>query len=1305
MEEEEVNVEDFWKEYYNIPLSTLLFKCSGIIPLFVCQHQGDGKHREIIYRCKTCGIDDTSCICSTCFSKGNHEGHDAYAYATAGTFTCDCGNERAWKRSGFCSEHGNQFKGNVVEQIPLEFKGIEIVLEKMINEIAIQSQKEMNSKVQKILIVINALTSCNLFFLLFADICNKNIPNFIHSSIKEKLNKKSISYFEYFFELCFTRGVGCENLKEFLTKYMTELHLFKFSPEIIYQLSIDSISGSFNNEKLVQDLTFHFTNSKDDYIKYYFKSNRLEHTLDLMCTLFTKIFCGKKILYEQEYCNSLKTTNLLSDNFNNFLFWFIVEHPKMPVVDFTDIIYNKFIQALSLCSNSLPILIKEGTHVEYDNYYFDSTSYVTENSIEIIEAIVDTASINSLFSHFPLIHSQVMKSVRKYLVNVPIINVEDEQIHLRLCGKNQPVSPLSPLLNFYCEVLLHLNKNNKKPEISNEDALLLIEHVILSQVFKEQYINGDWVRNGGEAEQQFYYYVSPYYFQPILLDLTLVQLLLSYVSPKQFFLTSFVMFNLLGINLSGIDLTKKYHLSDLQIESPYQVTGFIRSLIEISREQTITSNLSDSEIFQQMILHFTAAGISAPSLIVQQTPYDSLPLERNYDVVCEKKGIIKKKLLSQINPVYPLFGQIHRESLIKQTIFNNKSIKSNRFEFGFKDELVFDGIKQLLKSIWVYKFFVQLIQKLNTKNKNCICDSIELGMLFIHDGYHFHLFESNEFLKNEEFKEVVKAIGYFIGIHRNELPGSKEFVNEIKSYLLEGFSSVPEHAILQNDIEVKEKPKMKKQEMKKKILLLMKKKQELYHKSIEKITENKNDECVICQMDEQNPMGRLIFLSGNGGVEIQRANEGGKTFAPLNVTTCSHHVHLKCFEEMRNERSTCPVCVNNYSHFMPLSRSIIQNGKTKEFIKESFKSILEIEIEDGNSFDAITWCIHSTISSIELALRSGISMNEEDKDLIYSMFLAIQILSEEYESNKKFIIDKIDLVDPFFAYITLKAFKEPTEIVHKSQVRGALAVIASKEPKLLKGRILEKFSKKKLECVECSEFDNINTLQEAINKLCETYQTSINLLNKCINEKEEKINFLQYINEASNIYALTIPSISHPFEFKHLPKTILKLVNKYSIEKCCNCHETDGDVLTKKICLNCGCLVCNNCFTEHRIICTNGFGIYLDVSHGAVCLSEDDIEKGIVVYENKYGDNFTATTIQQSEFLLQNDKYQQFKNAFLRGSILQSSLFIEFSETNLEPIFANQLGEILSEEEPQILQTQNVDETEANNNENPNSSN
>lgn len=63
-----------------------------------CAEVWNGHH--VAYRCLTCGISPSSCICVACFNAGEHEGHDYFIYRSDYGGCCDCGRimfVRGWE--------------------------------------------------------------------------------------------------------------------------------------------------------------------------------------------------------------------------------------------------------------------------------------------------------------------------------------------------------------------------------------------------------------------------------------------------------------------------------------------------------------------------------------------------------------------------------------------------------------------------------------------------------------------------------------------------------------------------------------------------------------------------------------------------------------------------------------------------------------------------------------------------------------------------------------------------------------------------------------------------------------------------------------------------------------------------------------------------------------------------------------------------------------------------------------------------------------------------------------------------------
>lgn len=82
------------------------------------------KQGEASYSCKTCGVDDTCCLCAKCFDATDHTGHMVRISISPGNSgCCDCGDPEAWKTPMFCTIHSRweheQSKGKGKEVVGL----------------------------------------------------------------------------------------------------------------------------------------------------------------------------------------------------------------------------------------------------------------------------------------------------------------------------------------------------------------------------------------------------------------------------------------------------------------------------------------------------------------------------------------------------------------------------------------------------------------------------------------------------------------------------------------------------------------------------------------------------------------------------------------------------------------------------------------------------------------------------------------------------------------------------------------------------------------------------------------------------------------------------------------------------------------------------------------------------------------------------------------------------------------------------------------------------------------------------------
>ena len=87
-----------------------------------CGAVWNGQH--VAYRCTTCGVSPSSCMCVDCFNAGDHEGHDFFVYRSDYGGCCDCGDPSTWQPSGFCKKHRGFRDGDPSCRLPERIRTI-----------------------------------------------------------------------------------------------------------------------------------------------------------------------------------------------------------------------------------------------------------------------------------------------------------------------------------------------------------------------------------------------------------------------------------------------------------------------------------------------------------------------------------------------------------------------------------------------------------------------------------------------------------------------------------------------------------------------------------------------------------------------------------------------------------------------------------------------------------------------------------------------------------------------------------------------------------------------------------------------------------------------------------------------------------------------------------------------------------------------------------------------------------------------------------------------------------------------------
>ncbi|KAL3656365.1 hypothetical protein V7S43_018739 [Phytophthora oleae] len=92
----------------------------GSVKRLKCEEVWHGDH--MAYRCRTCGLSDSSCMCLACFDPEEHEGHDYRVYRCSSGGCCDCGDPLAWKPEGFCKKHSAKKENSQREEMQDKMK-------------------------------------------------------------------------------------------------------------------------------------------------------------------------------------------------------------------------------------------------------------------------------------------------------------------------------------------------------------------------------------------------------------------------------------------------------------------------------------------------------------------------------------------------------------------------------------------------------------------------------------------------------------------------------------------------------------------------------------------------------------------------------------------------------------------------------------------------------------------------------------------------------------------------------------------------------------------------------------------------------------------------------------------------------------------------------------------------------------------------------------------------------------------------------------------------------------------------------
>ncbi|GFT69321.1 e3 ubiquitin-protein ligase ubr3 [Nephila pilipes] len=168
----------------------------------------------VAYRCRTCGISPCMSLCSECFQRGDHKGHDFNMFRSQAGGACDCGDKSVMKESGFCQRHGLQNQRNKPEAPPDLLCVAELLMPRLFLRLVqhlrensepdthhtamhfadgyltlLQSHSEMGAAMR--MVMTQALINPQIYYMLAVDCESGNHLQYRRESLSQYLNARN----------------------------------------------------------------------------------------------------------------------------------------------------------------------------------------------------------------------------------------------------------------------------------------------------------------------------------------------------------------------------------------------------------------------------------------------------------------------------------------------------------------------------------------------------------------------------------------------------------------------------------------------------------------------------------------------------------------------------------------------------------------------------------------------------------------------------------------------------------------------------------------------------------------------------------------------------------------------------------------------------------------------------------------------------------------------------------------------------------------------------------------------------------
>ncbi|KAL7715179.1 E3 ubiquitin-protein ligase [Entamoeba marina] len=955
--------------FENQPFENVLSQCKDLVHTYCCRHVWGSETKAFLYRCKTCALSPDSCICVDCFNAGDHTGHDWYMLKSGCGGTCDCGRKSAWKESGFCKNHGKEFKGDINEITPEPWKEtfeknmetlLALMMEKLLCIIEVIEKEGSVRQVDQfgiatIFKIIKKCCEIDLFHFHVASLMTK-----MKGPYCKRLTRKNpcrvIGIDEFLIDVSLT---PCDGFVDEVSTFVMGLLVDESVTERLYPYFMDAVTDVVGNDRIttchvetLNKLMCQFTSCTELNLKYFFH----DHSRHLNYLVILQRFFENDAANLNPEDPKIKVINLYVSELSSML------SPYPYLLYDIPTLFDQYL----LCLNSLMFFHSEKRelyqHVRYENLSDLSCYYCKEVLVSIGKSCFSTLSVEKLLKVIPDIR-------RRYLLNINDI-VDFKSKNVPNVGITHEISVFYPLLSLLISAISFLPLHNQLKEVSGIQQLVTYP-LMFQQFLAELTYNQLWSRNGNSALMKSICCLPEYPYQQMY-DYYLFQLAAQH--PTDFFYDITKICKIpTSIQLPTFNLSQNFspkknsiqispelssNFQELPNESIAGSIAILRIVINVFADPIISNNLSITEHIKYVLIHALAGGINTINAITNALPesfydQDVRTILGSIATVHQAKCSLNESEWIYVNPVHPYYSDAHREIASEQYFKRASKTLPKVFHYENRPNEVKQRLLIFLHRIEISKFCVSILQR--TKEVKVI--SLVEQLLRLRVAYPGPTYDN-------EHNKILESLGI-------ALAAVKDWRNDSAVKWCKGSQL---DAVAKGYVSVHGEEK-KAQNIRKKRDALMKSMKSRQSKFISG-ADDENEEldenvvpCVICMASKNSvndPLGFLGHIEATDAInsaeyyethESSRGETGGVWKMPSGmkngewdwhknrfnrwsvimddidyrvVTACPHIIHFSCYmkhyEDSGNEENYylnknvfCPVCKALSNVFIPLN--------------------------------------------------------------------------------------------------------------------------------------------------------------------------------------------------------------------------------------------------------------------------------------------------------------------------------------------------------------------------------------------------